>query len=127
MTVVQSGFPAWARASLESFTIGGNQIIADLLLYLDRGVLVARHSMPWAFAGFSAKEVGTGLEITAAFPGCFAEKAGLQEGDLLLTLNGAPVFTHEGLQGMLRVLEQGREIEATWVRGRELQRGTAPL
>jgi hypothetical protein len=30
--VVQSGFPAWVQASLESFVIGGNQIIADLVL-----------------------------------------------------------------------------------------------
>ena len=115
------------KASLKSFTIGGDQIIADLLLCLDRGVLVARHSMPWAFAGFNAKEVGTGLEITAAFPDCFAEKVGLHEGHLLLPLHGALVFTRQGPQGMLRVLEQGREVEATWVRRRELQPGITPL
>ncbi len=125
--VVQSGFPVWVKSSLESFTIGGDQIIADLLLYLDRGVVLSRHSMPWAFAGFSAREVGAGLEITAAFPGSYAENVGLAPGDLLLTLGGAPVFTHLGLQAVLRVLQQGQETEATWVRGREMQRATASL
>lgn len=125
--VVQSGFPAWVKDALESFTIGGNQIIADLTLYLTRGVEMSRHSMPWAFPGFTAHEVPTGLEVDAVLPGSFAEKAGLRSGDLLLTLAGAPVFTQLGLQAMLRVLAAGAEIEAVWVRGRELQQGTGTL
>lgn len=125
--VVQSGFPAWVKSSLESFTIGGNQIIADFILFLERGVEISRHSMPWGFAGLTTREVGTGLEVDTVMPGCYAEKAGLQPGDLLMTLNGAPLFTQLCLQAMLRVFKSGDEIEATWVRGRELQRGSSVL
>lgn len=125
--VVQSGFPAWVKDALEMFTIGGNQIVADLVLFLERGVQVSRHAMPWAFAGFGAREVPTGLEVTGATPGSFGEKVGLQAGDLLVTLGGAPVFTQLGLQALLRVLRSGDEVEASWVRGRELQRGSAIL
>jgi len=125
--VVQSGFPAWVKEALESFTIGGNQIVADLVLYLERGVEISRHSMPWAFAGLSTREVGTGLEVATVIPGCYAEKAGLQPGDLLMSLNGAPLFTQLCLQAMLRVFKAGDEVEATWVRGDELQRGSSAL
>ncbi len=125
--VVQSGFPAWVKESLESFEIGGNQIIADLILFLEHGVVISRHSMPWAFSGFTASEVDTGLEIRAVVPGFYAEKSGLQPGDLLMTLGGAPVFTQLCLQAMMRVFKQGDEIEATWVRNNELQRGTGAL
>ena len=60
-------------------------------------------------------------------PGFYAEKAGLQPGDLLMTLGGAPVFTQLCLQAMMRVFKQGDEIEATWVRNNELRRGTSAL
>ncbi len=127
IVVVQSGFPAWVKEALESFTIGGNQIIADFVLYLERGVEVSRHSMPWAFAGFTTNEVATGLEVDSVIPGFFAAKAGLQPGDLLMTLGGAPVFSQLCLQAMLRVFKTGEELEATWVRGRALQSGSGSL
>lgn len=125
--VVQSGFPAYVKDALESFTIGGNQIINDLALYLQRGVSMSRHSLPWAFAGFTTREVDTGLEVAAVMPGFFGEKVGLEEGDLLMTLGEAPVFTQLDLQAMLRVFKAGDELAATWVRGSELQQGQAQL
>ncbi len=125
--VVQSGFPAWVKESLETFTIGGDQIVNDLILYLERGVEISRHSMPWAFAGFAAQEVGTGLEVSSVIPGTFAANVGLQSGDLLMTLAGAPVYTQVGLQAMLRLLKHGEETEASWVRGRALQTGSSAL
>lgn len=125
--VVQSGFPAWVKGSLDSFTIGGNQIVADLALYLRRGVRVGRHWMPWAFPGFTAREVDTGLEVVDVLPSCFGERLGLEPGDLLLTLGGAPLFTHLEMQALLRVFPAGEELEATWVRGRDLQAASASL
>ena len=125
--VVQSGFPAWVKLSLESFTIGGNQIIADLALYLSRGIEISRHSMPWAFAGFTTNVVETGVEIASVMPGSFAERVGLEPGDLLMTLGDAPVFTQQCVQTMLRVFKAGQDLETSWVRGRELQRGSSVL
>ena len=125
--VVQSGFPAWVKLSLESFTIGGNQIIADLALYLSRGIEISRHSMPWAFAGFTTNVVDTGVEIASVMPGSFAERVGLEPGDLLMTLGDAPVFTQQCVQTMLRVFKAGQDLETSWVRGRELQRGSSVL
>lgn len=125
--VVQSGFPAFVKDALESFEIGGSQIVADLALYLERGVTLSRHSRPWAFAGFTTREVAGGLEVVAAMPGSFGDRVGLEPGDLLVSLGGAPVFTQIGLQAMLRVFPSGQDLEAEWVRGREVQNRTAVL
>ncbi len=127
VVVVQSNLPDWVKSSVETFVIGGDQITADLILYLERGVQASRHSMPWAFAGVIAREVGTGLEVSAAIPGCFAERVGLQAGDLLITLGGAPLFTQLCLQTALRLLKAGDEIECSWVRGTEMQHGSDVL
>ncbi len=125
--VVQSGFPAWVKESLESFVYGGNQIVADLILFIERGVVISRHNMNWAFPGLTCREVPTGLEVTNVLPGTFADKAGLKPNDLLMTLNGAPVFSNNELQALLRLLKNGDEVTAQWVSGSRLETGTANL
>ena len=109
--VEQSNLPDWVQSAVDVFVMGGDQITADLILFLDRGVQVSRHSMPWAFAGLMVREVETGLEVAAAVPGSFADRVGLQEGDLVVTLGGAPLFTELGLQTALRFLKTGDETE----------------
>ena len=83
--------------------------------------------MPWAFAGFTADEVETGLRVAAVFPDGFADRVGLAPGDLLVTFAGAPVFTQWCLQALLRILPQGELIEATWVRDRQVTTASATL
>jgi hypothetical protein len=125
--MVQSGFPAYVQSAVEIFRIGGDQIMADLALFLQRGIEMSRHSMPWAFSGIIVEEVDSGLEVTAIVPDSFGERVGLQADDLLMTLNGAPVFTQHCLQAMFRVFQSGDEVEVQWVRGTELQAGGATL
>ena len=125
--VVQSSLPEWVHGSPETFVVGGDQIVADLVLYLERGVVVSRHSMPWAFPGFVACQVAAGLEVSWVMPGGYAERAGLEPGDLLISLGEAPVVTQLCLQALLRVHRSGRPLPITWVRGSELREGIATL
>jgi hypothetical protein len=125
--VVQSGFPAFVKQALDMFTYGGDQIVADLALYLERGVVRCRHAMPWAFSGLVTRGAPSGLEVATVMPGSYAERVGLAPGDLLLTLGAAPVFDHAGLQTLMRVFPAGTSLRAEWVRGREECSGTAAL
>jgi hypothetical protein len=125
--VIQSSLPDWVKLAIDTFVLGGDQIVADLVLLLERDVLVCRHSMRWIVSGFTAREVDSGLEVTSVMDGSFADKVGLEGGDLLLTFGGAPVFTQHGLQTLLRVFKTGDEVELTWVRGYDLQRGQAKV
>ena len=125
--VVQSGFPAYVKNALESFRIGGDQIIADLALFLSRGVCLSRHNRAWGTAGVMVRDVETGIEVVAASPGTWGERVGLTGGDLLVALNGAPIFNQYEFSAMQRVLGQGTSLEAQWVRGAEVMTSTADL
>jgi hypothetical protein len=127
VTVVQSGFPAWVKQALEEFTFGWEEIVADIAVYLEHGVRARRHVAPWAGSGLVTKTVRGGLEVVAVQPGSFGERAGVQRGDLLLTLGGAPMLTRLQLSTMMRACRAGDEVEAVWARGRELMKATATL
>ncbi len=107
-------------------TIGWSHIVADVLLYLERGVAGGRHVRPWATLGCNVHETPGGLEIDAVWGG-FAERVGMQRGDLLLTVAGAPVVTRRELETVTRVCPTGGEIEATWVHERALTGATSAL
>ena len=125
--VIQKNVPDWVKASIDAFVLGGDQIVADLVLYLERGVQICRHTMNWSFIGLVTQEVATGLEVTAVVPGAYADRVGLAAEDLIISLGGAPVFTQHCLQAVSRVFKPGQEVEATWVRGTTLERGQAAL
>ena len=50
VTVSQSGFRAWFASATDAFAVGWRHIVADLALYLDRGVRGGRHARSWATA-----------------------------------------------------------------------------
>lgn len=127
VTVTQADLPEWATLSVDSFVLGGDQITADLVLLLERGIQMSRHSLPWSFAGLAVREVNTGLEVTGVMPGAFADRTGIRANDLLMTFGGAPVFTQHCLQAMQRVFKTGEEVTLTWVRERELCTGSGVL
>ena len=127
VTVEQSNLPAWVQLSVDTFVLGGDQIVADLALLLERGVQIARHSMPWSFSGLIVREVSTGLEVASTIPGSFAERSGIQAGDLLISFGGAPVFTQLCLQALQRVFKTGENVVLSWVRGTVLEQGSATL
>jgi S1-C subfamily serine protease len=125
--VVQSGFPAWVKQALEDFTLGWEEIVADLAVYLKHGVRAGRHMASWASSGLVTKTVQGGLKVVAVAPGSFGERAGMQRGDLLITLGGAPMLNRLQHSTMMRACREGDEVEAVWARGRELMRATAIL
>jgi hypothetical protein len=127
VTVVQSGFPAWVKNALEDFTLGWHEIVADIVVFLEHGVRARRHAAPWASSGMATETTPGGLKVLAVTPGTFAERAGLQSGDLLLKLRGGPMLSRLQLQTMMRACVAGEEIEAVWVRGREKMKAAATL
>lgn len=123
--VVQSGFPAYVKDALESFRIGGDQIIADMALFLARGVALSRHQKSWTSIGMNFVDVDAGVEVAAITRDTWAERVGLAQGDVLVELNGVPVFNRFEAMGMSRVLAESGEVTAQWVRGNELLEGSA--
>jgi uncharacterized protein YndB with AHSA1/START domain len=129
ISITHSGFgdgEAWATA-LESISRGADESIADLILYLETGVGFARHTMERSYHGIRGREVRTGLVVTDVDPGTFGDELGLQPGDLLVEVGGAPVFGYRELWTVARVSEPGTSAEAAWVRDGALRRARATL
>ena len=127
ITVVQSGFGDWLPARYDLMAIGWRHIVADLQTYLATGVHARRHLRPWGDLGASATPGDGGLRISRVRAGTLASRLGLDDGDLLVTLAGAPVACDDDLVTVLRVLhEHPGPIAAEWVRGQALVTAAAP-
>lgn len=120
VTLVQSGFGAIFNEMLEALEVGWSHIVADLAIYLERGVRLQRHLRPWATLGCELRSTAAGLEIGAVIPETFADRVGLTSGDILVSVGDAPVVTRRELETLMRVFRAREKVEATVVRGREL-------
>jgi hypothetical protein len=127
ITIVQNGFGdgfAEARPWLES---GWWAIRADLVAYFEHGVALGRHLRPWASLGCDVHETAAGLAVGAVHPGGLAEQAGAREGDLLVTVAGAPVVNIRELSAVMRALRSGNDTKLRYLREREVLTGTGTL
>jgi S1-C subfamily serine protease len=129
ISITHSGFgdgEDWAM-SLESISRGADESIADLILYLETGVGYARHPMERTFHGIQAREVPAGLRVHSVVPSTFGAELGLQQGDLVVEVDGAPVFGYRELWTIARSREPGTSVTASWIREGALHHGTATL
>lgn len=126
ITITNSGFGE--TEDLSGVMRGQAETIADLILYLETGVGFPRHHQGVrSWIGFAGREVPAGLEVTSVQPGTFAERVGLQGGDLLVELGGASVFSFAEVQFFTKEHVPGEQAEAAWVRDGQLMRGSAAL
>jgi uncharacterized protein YndB with AHSA1/START domain len=129
ITIVRSGFgetEGW-RHFASNTGRGWDEMIADLILYLETGVRGERHFSFRSGLGATMLEAGPGVRITHVVPGGFATKVGMQAGDVLLRLNGASVVRLTDVAFVTREHAPGEEVEAEYVHGSAILRGRAPL
>jgi uncharacterized protein YndB with AHSA1/START domain len=129
ITIVRSGFgdtEDW-RHYAESTNGGWDEMIADLILYMETGVRASRHLSFRSGIAATTTLTGAGVRITHVVPGGFAEGAGMQAGDLLLRLNGVPMLRTPDIAVLAREHNPGEVLEAEYVRSGEVLRGRAPL
>jgi uncharacterized protein YndB with AHSA1/START domain len=127
ISITHSGFgdgEDWAM-SLESVSRGADESVADLILYLETGVGFARHPMESSFHGITAREIPAGLVVHGVTPGTYGHELGLQRGDILVEVAGAPVFGYRELWAIARSREPGTSATASWIRDGALLRGAA--
>ncbi len=62
---------------------------------------------------------GPGVRVQAVTPGSAAEKAGIQQGDIILELDGKPVEGLRSLSGILKARRPGDEVPLKIMRGEE--------
>jgi PDZ domain/Activator of Hsp90 ATPase homolog 1-like protein len=117
VTVVQSGFGAMWTFAADALEVGWRHILADLALYLERGVHGSRHMRRWGNFGCVFKDTDFGLEVVSTMGDSLAQRVGLAPGDVVIAVAGAPVVTRAELESLMRVLPSGETVEVEWVRG----------
>ena len=117
VTVVQSGFGAMWTFAADALEVGWRHILADLALYLERGVHGARHMRRWGNFGCVFTDSSFGLQVASTMGDSLAQRVGLAPGDIVIAVAGAPVVTRAELESMMRVLPAGDTVEVEWVRG----------
>jgi uncharacterized protein YndB with AHSA1/START domain len=117
----------WAEHEFEAITLGWDESLADLILFLERGVRFTRHMTFKSTLGLSTRDTAAGVEVVAVTPGKFGDSAGLRAGDLLVQLGRAPLFDRSDVALLMREHEPGEVFEVQFVRNGQVMHGVAPL
>lgn len=129
ITIVRSGFgdsEAW-RHYAENTMGGWDEMIADLILYLETGIVASRHFSFRSGLGATTLKSGAGVRITHVIPGGFAEQAGMRAGDLILRLNGASVVRISDVAFLCREHAPGSAVAVDYARDGEVLSGRGAL
>jgi uncharacterized protein YndB with AHSA1/START domain len=109
---------------LEGTSLGWNQAIADLYVYLETGVTARRFASEMHSPGMTMHQTDAGLRVRSVEPDNLAAQAGLEVGDLVLTVGGVPIFTIPELWVLMREHGAGAKFAIEYVRDGERRRGT---
>ncbi len=127
ITFVQTGFGDGFAAQRPWLEAGWWSIRADLFVFFEHGVSPGRHLRPWASIGCDVHETPGGLTVGDVQPGGLADQAGVREGDLLLTVGGAPAVNVRELAAVVRTLRSGAEARLRYLRDREVRVGSGTV
>jgi uncharacterized protein YndB with AHSA1/START domain len=127
ITVRHESEGGWPDHELEAITLGWDESLADLVLFLETGVRFTRHLTFKSRIGAVTRNTAAGVEVVSVSSGTFAAEVGLEPGDLLLQLGAAPIFDRSDLALIMREHEPGVELEAVFARGGRILRRAAPL
>lgn len=127
ITITQSRFGSVADDDWFASHRGWDEAISDLAFYLRTGVRARRHFATRGATGARYREAIEGVEVTMVYPDGFGAQAGLQPGDLLLDLAGAPIFRMADVWTLLREHATGERVTVRYVRGEKLLMGEAAL
>jgi len=127
ITFVQTGFGSGFTQARPWLEAGWWAIRADLYAFFEHGVQLARHARPWASIGCGVAETPGGLLVSHVADGGFAAQAGLQDGDLIVTLSGSPIVSVRELSAVSRAFKPGDAMRVTYLRNGERLRGTGTL
>jgi uncharacterized protein YndB with AHSA1/START domain len=120
--IVHSGFGdsgEWI-GKREAVSLGLENCIADLTLFLEHGIRFNRmFTWQWGLGAW-CKNTQAGPCILRVKPGTFAARAGLEVGDIIVHLAGMPIFYLSDLWAVCRSHEVGEELPITVVRNRSL-------
>ncbi len=126
--VVQSGFDeAFVKFAGGAFWLHADHLMTDFHLFLETGVVAQRSWLPWAPLGIGVTAEAYGLRVKSVQSGTWAERIGVEAGDVILTIAGAPLYDAGELGVVERIVHAGDDVAATWARGERRCEATATV
>jgi len=112
---------------IEGTNLGWSQAIADLIVYLETGVPARRFTTAMQPPGMRMADTPAGVVVERVEPAGLASRAGLEPGDILLTVGGAPIYSIAELWVLLREHSQGTRLAIDYIRNGERHTATGTL
>jgi S1-C subfamily serine protease len=88
-------------------------------LFLRTGVIGRRAWRSLVWLGVGGITTSYGVVVQRVTSDTWADRIGLREGDVLLTVDGAPLFSTRDLGTVQRLIGACDEVAATWARAGE--------
>jgi uncharacterized protein YndB with AHSA1/START domain len=124
ITVTRFGFGEGEDADLwhHSFGLGVEHGWRDFALYLETGQLVKRHYNGCSLSsmGVSYEETAGGLRVCEVGSVGVGADAGLERGDRIVRIAGAPVYARADLWVLNSLYPVGTKLDVEFIRGEEL-------
>jgi len=130
ISIVQAGFgtgAAW-QDQLEGHRHGWARAIRDLVLYLETGVVSKRFFTRWRCdLGMFLAETAAGVRVSDVTPGGWAAEAGVMVDDVILFVDGVPIFERPDLWMFQTSRRPGDRLDAEVARAGNRIRGAGSL
>lgn len=129
ITLTRAGFgegDGWIAMNEGRF-LGWAQAMNDFGLYLETGVVMGRMHEMRSGIGMFVTDASGSLRVLGVAPGGFAATAGLEAGDIVIRMAGAPVFGQSDLWHLQRLLAPGTEVSVDYYRDGAPRSGRAAL
>jgi hypothetical protein len=128
ITIAQFGFGPGFEQQRPWLAAGWATIVADLVVFFERGVVPGRHLTAWSSIGCEVFETACGLVVGTVAAGQLAAQVGLRPDDLLITIAGAPVTTIRDLSVLVRgPLQPGTPTAVRYLRDDRMLRGSGTV
>lgn len=107
---------------------GWEEAFCDLIVYVRTGVRMARHidDRRASIAAWPLQR-DWGIELAEVFSGGYSDQVGMVRGDILLKLDRAAIYNVADIWTFARARPAGDQVEATFIHGREVRKGTGLL
>ena len=112
---------------IEGTTLGWTQAVADLIVYLEHGVVAGRFTSGMEPPGMRTTDTPGGMIVDEVLDGGWASQAGLQPGDLILRVGGVAIYTLPELWVLLRLHQHEDLLDVEFVREGERRTGRGTL
>src|SRR5690606_10029256 len=130
ITITRSGFGEgddWSVRLHPGRMLGWEHVMRDFAAYVETGVRLSRFLRPRSAWGLTGIDGSGGFKVLSVVEGSYAAAAGIEPGDVLISLAGVPIYGRHDVWQLQALFEPGAEVSAEYIRTGEVRTGKAAM